>query len=557
LYLCGELNQPLLADTLGFLSRERASGVLTCQQDGRLKQVTLCRGQAVAVLSNGLDERLGSSMVRRGVLTEAEVRLAVEAQSRTDGRFGEVLVALGVLDPLSLAEELQCQALFALGELMGWSKGTLLFEPKALDLPAHHPVWLDLGPVVLQGLLDHGSPLEQRVALEARIELAPQGRQADELGDEAGALLQDAPGRSVREVLDASARGRERTLRLLLGLDALELLQAPLLEDAEPGHEELLGFYRSLLQGIFVALDTSRGAPGAGAFFAGWRAAGGVAGLEIGEDGRLQVRGADELGPLGATAGALRAAAGHVLHAVQSHFGLPAAEEIVRDLEPSVRLLLRRQPALERLVAPAWAQLRSVSPPETPARPKDDENTERLLLEEARSRLESLDYEAALGLYRLVLALAPADAEAREGEAAALRLHQGRQVEAIVQRARRDEAQGKLALALGELEKALGLEPEREDLIEQQQRLQHRLVRRVHELFGGPECRPRLRVPLEELRDVELGADEGFLLAQVDGRTDLHTLVVVGGMGTTRTYRLMLSMLERGLLEVPRTRSGA
>ena len=43
--------------------------------------------------------------------------------------------------------------------------------------------------------------------------------------------------------------------------------------------------------------------------------------------------------------------------------------------------------------------------------------------------------------------------------------------------------------------------------------------------------------------------DEGFLLSQIDGRTDLRTLAIITGLGVPKTYRLTLSLIDRGILD--------
>jgi hypothetical protein len=61
-------------------------------------------------------------------------------------------------------------------------------------------------------------------------------------------------------------------------------------------------------------------------------------------------------------------------------------------------------------------------------------------------------------------------------------------------------------------------------------------------------------VALDRIREHDLEMNEGFLISQVDGRTDLRTLSILSGLGTSTTYRLILSMAERGLIEMPPTR---
>jgi len=61
---------------------------------------------------------------------------------------------------------------------------------------------------------------------------------------------------------------------------------------------------------------------------------------------------------------------------------------------------------------------------------------------------------------------------------------------------------------------------------------------------------PRLVAEGEAIRDLPLGAREGFILAHVDGATSVRTLVDVSGMTAIEVSRIVAKLVALHVVEV-------
>lgn len=824
MYFYGELQQSLLPDALAFLGREEASGVLTCQNGKIYKQITFSGGCVVSVLSNQADERLGRSLIRRGILTRAEVRDALMAQSRLDRKLGEVLISLGVLDRTSLAEELLAQAAAGLSSLFTWNEGQFVFQSKRVSVPSDHLVWLEAEPAVYRDVLEYGCPLRDRIDTLGGVTLRRWQRTPSfPLGTEAQSVIQDLQQpRSVQDLEKRLGMDHARLLRVLMALDVIGLIDLPLRSDHAPALLDLVRFYRSVLRSIFVQTDAEKGGRGAEVFHQGWRAhppgagkngsdgersqaldalAARLPAVEMDPNGLLRIASEAEWGSctdpevLRAMATEMDSATLGVLMALKERFGQPLVESLAANLKLTGQLQLRRNPAFQQFVETNWDNLlhlpsrlktsfeqgidrfeageletaawllQRVSPdhssytqardllqrltsttglelrppgseeppdgaptlgegfeaplvrprtadelarskeielllqearsflaagdvpaalsrcllvlswepanarareildstkaraestraaakteadqlwaeasaeleaalqqaermtgegsdqlwaedsgelkidwsgevppppesaeeapttpvpvarvPAAPPRPASPappaltvgqpasqpvaaqapttagaHGDDALLLREAQTKMEAGHFQTALGVYRLLLAVDPNHALARQGQAAAqegLRVQE--QIQAFLEQARLAEQHGRTSEAIAHLEKVLKLDHGRSDVLRRLQALQTQLVEQVHRTHGGPTARPRLKVSIEKIRESDLEINEGFIVSQVDGRTDLKTLALISGLGTSATYRLVLSLVERGFVELPTVRT--
>jgi hypothetical protein len=87
------------------------------------KSLYFVDGQPRIVHSNVGSERLGEFLVNHGVLSQGELAMALSVSPQFGGRFGDVLVSLGLLDAAAtaraLGEQLRCKVL----DVCTWEKG--------------------------------------------------------------------------------------------------------------------------------------------------------------------------------------------------------------------------------------------------------------------------------------------------------------------------------------------------------------------------------------------------------------------------------------------------
>jgi tetratricopeptide (TPR) repeat protein len=125
----GSLREASLADVLQLLALGQKTGCLTVTDRSSLGHIYFDRGRIVyASVVNRVD-RLGDMLVKRGTITNEQLREAIDEQARQRGRrLGEILVELGALDRAELDRCMRMQIEEAVYFLFTWSQGTFTFE---------------------------------------------------------------------------------------------------------------------------------------------------------------------------------------------------------------------------------------------------------------------------------------------------------------------------------------------------------------------------------------------------------------------------------------------
>lgn len=130
---------------------ERDEGLLLCEGGEVRKEVYLERGVPGFVTSNRPDELLGEALVARDVIDRAELDMALAMMPRFEGRLGETLVALGLVDPVVLFGHIAAQVREKLLDLFVWTAGHAALY-RGVDRPERaFPLRLDPWELFEQG----------------------------------------------------------------------------------------------------------------------------------------------------------------------------------------------------------------------------------------------------------------------------------------------------------------------------------------------------------------------------------------------------------------------
>lgn len=206
------------------LFQTREDGLLLCEDGESRKEVYFEGGVPCFVTSNQPAELFGEALLAQGVIDRAELDLALSAMARFEGRLGETLVALELVDPVDLVAHLAAHAQARLLRLFEWTRGHAALY-RELDRP-ERAFSLDLGAwevlergaerLLSVGAFDFGPHM--RDGLE-RVERRPEGAGEEALELWAACVVP----RSLQELEDFAPtveRARARVL-LLLELGAL------------------------------------------------------------------------------------------------------------------------------------------------------------------------------------------------------------------------------------------------------------------------------------------------------------------------------------------------
>ena len=130
----------------------RRTGLWLCEQGGVRKEVYTKHGVPAFVTSNLAGELLGEYLVAKRVINRSELDMALAVMPRFEGKLGDTLVALGLVEPLELFQHIGEQVREKLLDLFTWPSGTATFY-EGVDPPSSgFPLKLDAWEILDQGL---------------------------------------------------------------------------------------------------------------------------------------------------------------------------------------------------------------------------------------------------------------------------------------------------------------------------------------------------------------------------------------------------------------------
>lgn len=234
----GSLAEGLLPTVLRDHYVARKTGFLHFNREGERRSVFFSKGNIVHADTNVREERLGETLVRQGLLTDADLRRATGFVLRDKKRLGGVLVELGILDVDKLEDALAVHVREILLKVMTWSEGTWEFEEKEdAGLEPGLALKLSTGEVILEAVRRIDDPDVIRYALGnidrvLGLSTDPLLRfQKITLSPADGYILSRIDGSlSTREVVQVIPMVAEDTLKSLFGLlctGVIEFLPLP------------------------------------------------------------------------------------------------------------------------------------------------------------------------------------------------------------------------------------------------------------------------------------------------------------------------------------------
>ena len=162
----GSLREASLPDVLQLLALGKKTGCLSVSHRNNFGYIYFEQGRiSYASIVNRRD-RLGDILVKNGVITQAQLDTAIEAQRlHRDVRLGELLVAQKALSHETLTQHVRLQIEEAVYFLFTWSEGTFNFEPETA--PDLQDIIVSINPesLLLEGArrVDEWSLIEKKI----------------------------------------------------------------------------------------------------------------------------------------------------------------------------------------------------------------------------------------------------------------------------------------------------------------------------------------------------------------------------------------------------------
>jgi hypothetical protein len=148
----GRLAEGVLPGLLRDLYVGRKTGLLTFARGGERRSVHVRRGHLVNADSNVREERMGEALVRKGRLTEGDLKRAVGFMIRDQKRLGVVLMELGLMDKDGLEDAVASHVYDILTKVFTWTEGEYEFHEQDESVPHEGDVTLKLstGDLILE-----------------------------------------------------------------------------------------------------------------------------------------------------------------------------------------------------------------------------------------------------------------------------------------------------------------------------------------------------------------------------------------------------------------------
>jgi len=227
----GSLAQTSVVQLFTFFHQNRLSGELALTRERAKRLVLFSQGYPVFARSNLARERLGAQLVSLGMLTEAQLRQALEAVGGSDKRLGDVLVGEGFVTDSQRRKVLTRSVRHIVLAAFAWHDGEYRVGLVERARNQSFMVPMFTGNVILRGLA-LTTPLDTlRWAVPRHARFAPVADpiyplELMNLNDREARVLISVDGTKTVAELFALFRVDERTLLgLLYGLTKLNLLE--------------------------------------------------------------------------------------------------------------------------------------------------------------------------------------------------------------------------------------------------------------------------------------------------------------------------------------------
>jgi hypothetical protein len=170
----GTLKDFSLADIFQLIGLQRKTGVLTLSGADDTVTVTFLDGQVVAAdsLNKRLENRLGHVLVKKGTITDEQLKRALDIQRETLQRLGFILVNYQIISREELRAALQLQILSVIYRLFRWQDGEYHFSQEStIEYDRENVVPITAESILMEGarMIDEWPIIEKRIRSHSMV----------------------------------------------------------------------------------------------------------------------------------------------------------------------------------------------------------------------------------------------------------------------------------------------------------------------------------------------------------------------------------------------------
>ncbi|WP_025321377.1 DUF4388 domain-containing protein [Deferrisoma camini] len=229
--LQGTLDSFNLSELLQLIAHQGKTGTLEIEVDRSVARLRFRDGRLVEAWPDRRSpaELIGARLVRAGLITPAQLGMALERQRQSLRRLGDILVSMGVLRLGEFREVLTLQHRETVYRLLGLNRGSFRFRDEPVELEEGVSVPLDVGELLMEGFrqIDEWPRLQEKIPSDRMVLVRRAGGGLPEdLDPVAVKVLSLVDGvASVREIVDRARVGEFRGMEALAELMDRGLVQ--------------------------------------------------------------------------------------------------------------------------------------------------------------------------------------------------------------------------------------------------------------------------------------------------------------------------------------------
>jgi hypothetical protein len=241
--LSGTLKDFGIADILQLIGHQTKTGSLLLRNQREEVEVSFVEGNVVfaSEKTRSAHNFLGSMLVRAEVISDAQLEEALQGQQRSLRRLGDVLIELGFISEVALAQMTRLQTTETLYKLFRWKTGTYEFTQKDIETEKSGFDPIRAESILLEGFrrMDEWPAMRKKIPWDAATTERARELDVRDLPPMEGAFAPDGggeggdggegkpaarhkliyrlagPGRTTRAIVDLSRMGEFEALKAM------------------------------------------------------------------------------------------------------------------------------------------------------------------------------------------------------------------------------------------------------------------------------------------------------------------------------------------------------
>lgn len=150
--LCGNIETMSVPELLGWVGGGKKSGTLEVERDKIVKRIMFRKGRVIGCSSNEPATLMGQFLLSRGKITRKQLGEAMRRQKQSEGNLGKVLIEMGAISPTDEDEFVTTKIEETICGLFDWNEAVFRFYTDELPDPNVLHVDLEIRQVLERGL---------------------------------------------------------------------------------------------------------------------------------------------------------------------------------------------------------------------------------------------------------------------------------------------------------------------------------------------------------------------------------------------------------------------